>query len=90
MTVTFHLPLMFAQVSNARTIDARGSTVGEVIADVATRYPMLAARLCDNGGNPNPFAVFYLNDQDIRGQRGFDTAVKDGDDITIVPAIAGG
>jgi molybdopterin synthase sulfur carrier subunit len=57
---------------------------------VATRYPNLAPRLRDETGQPYPFVTFYLNDEDIRFQGGFDAKVSDGDELTVVPAIAGG
>lgn len=91
MPVTLSLPTVLARLAGgARTIEAGGATVGSVVGDVATRFPELAPRLRDAEGNPYPFVNFYLNDEDIRLLRGFDTAVTDGDELTIVPAIAGG
>jgi sulfur-carrier protein len=57
---------------------------------VAERYPNLAPRLRDETGKPYPFVTFYLNDEDIRFNGGFDAPVSDGDELTVVPAIAGG
>lgn len=54
------------------------------------RFPELAPRLRDADGRPYAFVTFYLNDEDIRFVGGFDAVVADGDEITIVPAIAGG
>ena len=67
-----------------------GSTVGEAVADVARRYPSLATRLVDDNGQPYPFVTYYLNDEDIRFNGGFDASVSDGDELTIVSAVAGG
>jgi molybdopterin converting factor small subunit len=88
--VTLHLPTVLAKLADGRVLDAEGETVGAVVDDVATRYPALAPRLRDEAGNPYPFVTFYLNDEDIRFHGGFDAAVGDGDELTIVPAIAGG
>ena len=59
-------------------------------ADVATRYPALGPRLRDAQGKPYPFVNFYLNDQDVRFRGGFAAPVQDGDEVTVIPAIAGG
>jgi molybdopterin converting factor small subunit len=64
--------------------------VGEVVADVAGRYPELGSRLRDDKGQPYPYVIFYLDDEDIRFQQGFATPVGDGAEIVVVPAIAGG
>lgn len=90
MTVTLLLPTVLAKLADGQEIEASGSTVGEVIADVALRFPALAPRLRDDAGNPYPFVTFYLNDEDIRFAGGFTAAVQDGDELTVVPAIAGG
>lgn len=90
MPVTLHLPTVLAKLADRQAIETGGSTVGEAVANVAGRYPALAPRLRDEAGNPYPFVTFYLNDEDIRFQGGFDAPLADGDELTIVPAIAGG
>jgi molybdopterin converting factor small subunit len=91
MSITITLPTVLARLAgDQRTLHASGSTLGEAVADVATRYPTLAPRLRDEAGAPYPFVTFYLNDEDIRFTGGFAAAVRDGDEVTVVPAIAGG
>jgi molybdopterin synthase sulfur carrier subunit len=90
MSVTVHLPAVLAKLADARALEAPGSTVGEAISDLARRYPQLGSRLRDEAGKPYAYVTFYLNDEDIRFQGGFDAKVKDGDELTVVPAIAGG
>ena len=91
MSVTLNLPsVLAAHTGGARTIPATGRTLGEAVADVAARYPALAPRLRDADGKPYPFVNFYLNDQDVRFSGGFATPVQDGDEVTVIPAIAGG
>ncbi len=90
MAITLQLPTVLAKLADSRDIEAHGQTVGEAVADVAARYPALAPRLRDADGNPYPFVTFYLNDEDIRLRGGFAAPVRDGDELTIVPAIAGG
>jgi molybdopterin converting factor small subunit len=90
MSVTLHLPTVLAKLADSRVVETAGATVGEAVAEVAARYPSLAPRLRDAEGKPYPFVTFYLNDEDIRFQGGFDAKVSDGDELTVVPAIAGG
>ena len=91
MSVHVHLPAVLSRLADGRrTLDVDGDTVGAVVNEAATRYPGLAPRLKDEQGEPYAFVTFYLNDDDIRLRDGFRTAVADGDEITIVPAIAGG
>ncbi|MGH7668060.1 MAG: MoaD/ThiS family protein [Gemmatimonadaceae bacterium] len=91
MPVTVNLPSILAKLADgARTVEAQAITVGGVVQELAQRYPYLGPRLRDDGGQPYPFVTFYLNDDDIRFNGGFAAAVRDGDEVTIVPAIAGG
>jgi len=91
MPITITLPTVLAKLADdQRTIEAQGTTLGETIADVAKRFPQLAPRLYDTNGNPYAFVTFYLNDEDIRLTGGFAAPVRDGDEVTVVPAIAGG
>jgi molybdopterin synthase sulfur carrier subunit len=90
MSVTLHLPTVLARLADAPVVKTQGRTVGEAIDDVSTRFPNLAPRLRDVHGKPYAFVTFYLNDEDIRFQGGFDAPVRDGDELTVVPAIAGG
>jgi molybdopterin synthase sulfur carrier subunit len=90
MAVTLYLPAVLAKLASERAIESTGDTVGAVVAEVAARFPAIATRLRDDAGNPYPFVTFYLNDEDIRFQGGFGAAVRDGDELTVVPAVAGG
>ncbi len=91
MTVRVNLPNVLAKLAdNQRTLEVNGGTVGEVVASLSTRYPALGTRLRDAEGRPYEFVTFYLNDEDIRLNGGFGATVKDGDEVTVVPAVAGG
>jgi sulfur-carrier protein len=91
MPVTFSLPTVLAKLADGQqTITTSGATLGDVVTDIAGRFPRLAPRLRDESGGPYPFVTYYLNDEDIRFQRGFATPVREGDEITVVAAIAGG
>lgn len=91
MAVTFSLPTVLAKLADGQSsIAANGATLGEVVTEIAGRFPRLAPRLRDASGGPYPFVTFYLNDEDIRFRQGFATPVREGDEITVVAAIAGG
>jgi sulfur-carrier protein len=91
MPVTLHLPAILARLSDGRrTIEASGATVGDAVADVSARFPALGPRLRDDGGSPYPFITYYVNDEDIRLHGGFAAELHDGDEVLIVPALAGG
>ena len=91
MSLTISLPSILARLADGqRALPAAGGTVGEAVADLTRRFPSLATRLVDDHGQPYPFVTYYLNDEDIRFTGGFDAPVHDGDEITIVSAVAGG
>ncbi len=91
MSVTLRLPTVLAKAAGGQNVhEVEGKTVGDVIAAISSRHPDLGPRLRDAQGKPYPFVVFYLDDEDIRFQQGFETAVNDGAEIVVVPAIAGG
>ena len=91
MPVKLRIPTVLAKAANGQTVhEARGATVGDVVADVASRHPELGQRLRDAKGEPYPYVIFYVGDEDIRFQQGFKTPVAEGAEIVVVPAIAGG
>ena len=71
-------------------VEATGSTVGEIIDNLEKSYPGLKERICDEEGNVRRFVNIFLNDEDIRFLKENATEVKDSDELSIVPAIAGG
>lgn len=90
MAITLFLPAVLAKLADGNALVSCGATVGDVVTDVTTRFPPLGPRLRDADGSPYPFVTFYLNDEDIRFHGGFAATVCDGDEVTVVPAIAGG
>jgi molybdopterin synthase sulfur carrier subunit len=90
MSVLVRIPTPLRRFVDGNSIlEARGKTVSQVLGDLSQRYPGVGERLYD-GGSLRPFINIYLNNEDIRFLQGEGTAVKDGDVISIVPAIAGG
>ena len=91
MSVTVQLPSVLARLAGgARALDGEGATLADVIGEICGRFPQLATRLRDERGEPYPFVTIYLNDEDIRFLGGFGAPVRDGDVVTVVPAVAGG
>jgi sulfur-carrier protein len=91
VSITIQLPKVLAGLAGGvREIEATGATLGEAVAEVAARFPALAPRLRDANGLPYEFVVYYLNDEDIRLSGGFGSPIADGDEVIIVPAVAGG
>ncbi|WP_336923341.1 MoaD/ThiS family protein [Aquipuribacter sp. SD81] len=72
-----------------RTTSATGSTLGELLGDLDARHPGIGERVLD-GGALRRFVNVYVNDEDVRFTGGLDTPVADGDEVTILPAVAGG
>ncbi len=70
-------------------VDGQGATVGEVLNDVTTRHPELRDRIFE-GAEVRRFVNVYINNEDIRYLDELATPVKEGDEISIIPAIAGG
>ncbi|MBI1371995.1 MAG: molybdopterin synthase sulfur carrier subunit [Phycisphaera sp.] len=91
MAVTVRIPTPLRKFTDDNeTVSAEGGTVQEAIVSLQSQYPALKERLCDDSGNLRKFVNVFLNDEDIRFQDGPATAVKDGDELSIIPAIAGG
>jgi molybdopterin synthase sulfur carrier subunit len=74
----------------AESVTANGATIAAIVQDLESRHPGLKERLCDDSGKVRRFVNLYVNGDDIRFMNSLDTPVKDGDEISIVPAIAGG
>lgn len=71
-------------------VSAEGGTVGDVLANLETQFPGIRERLCDESGRLRRFVNVYVNNEDIRFQENEATPVKDGDELSVIPAIAGG
>jgi molybdopterin synthase sulfur carrier subunit len=75
---------------NQAEIMAEGSDVHELIGNLEVKFPGVKARLCDEQGALRRFVNIYINEEDIRFLKGEATPLNDGDEVSIVPAIAGG
>ena len=89
--ITVQIPTALRpQVGDKASVDVTGGTVAEVLASLTGQYPELGKRLYKSEGEINRFINVYLNDEDIRFLEDLNTPVKGGDELSIIPAIAGG
>jgi sulfur-carrier protein len=75
---------------NQEEVSAQGKTIGEVLADLEKNFPGIKERICEDSGQVRRFVNIFANDEDIRFLQNLETPVKENDEISIVPAIAGG
>ncbi|MEJ5338853.1 MAG: ubiquitin-like small modifier protein 1 [Aquificaceae bacterium] len=91
MAITVRVPTPLRRVTNGQgEVQVQAGTIREAIEKLEEAYPGFKERLVDEQGEVRRFVNLYLNDEDIRFLKGLDTELKDGDVLSIVPAIAGG
>ena len=83
-------PTLRDAVGGAREVDASGSTVRELLADLGERFPGLGSQVLENGNEIVPFVNVYVNNEDVRTLEGLETPVGDGTSVILLPAMAGG
>jgi molybdopterin synthase sulfur carrier subunit len=76
--------------NNEEVVEVAAATIGAAITELQTRYPGIKERLMDDNGEVRRFVNVYVNEEDIRFLQNQQTPLKDGDEISIIPAIAGG
>jgi molybdopterin synthase sulfur carrier subunit len=91
MPVLVRIPTPLRALARGHSeVQATGETVMAVVDDLERQFPGLRERLVDDKGELRRFVNVYVNEEDIRFLQGKETALKDGDEVAIVPAIAGG
>jgi len=91
MSVSVRIPTPLRKLTGgADEVSIDGANVGDIIENLEAAHPGLKERLCDDAGEIRRFVNVYVNDEDVRFLDGRATALKDGDEVSIVPAIAGG
>ena len=91
MSVTVRIPTPLRRVTNGQEKAlAEGGNLDEAISSLDAQFPGIRERLCDERGEIRNFVNIYVNGEDIRFLDGLRTATKPGDEISIVPAVAGG
>ena len=91
MSITVRIPTPLRRVTDGQDkVTVEGSNLGEVVGSLDAAFPGLKERLCDEQGEIRNFVNIYVNGEDVRFLQGLDSATKSGDEISIVPAVAGG
>lgn len=91
MAITVKIPTPLRKLTQgAGELETSGKNIMEIINSLEKNYPGIKDRLCDGTGELRRFVNIYVNQEDIRFLKGKETGLKDGDEVSIVPAIAGG
>ena len=91
MPVKVKIPTPLRKLTgNSGEVEVEGKNIGEMIENLEKSYPCLKERLYDEAGAIRRFVNVYINEEDIRFMQGKDSSLKDGDEVSIIPAIAGG
>jgi molybdopterin converting factor small subunit len=90
MAIEVRIPTILRTLTGgAKSVEGTGDTLDELLADLNARHAGLRGRLVDDTGLRR-FINVYINDEDVRFMGGLEAAVKDGDTVTVLPAVAGG
>jgi molybdopterin synthase sulfur carrier subunit len=90
MSIRVNIPTPMRQYTeNQAVVEAAGTTIKDLLDNLGKKYPGIASRIFENG-QVRRFVNVYLNDEDIRYLDSLQTGVKDGDEVSIIPAVAGG
>ncbi len=91
MAVTVRIPTPLQKLTKDKAeVKASGKNVKELIEDLEKNFPGIKERICDEQGKIRRFINVYVNEEDVRFLQQDETSIKDGDEISIIPAIAGG
>jgi molybdopterin synthase sulfur carrier subunit len=91
MPIKVRIPTPLRKLTqNKDVVQIEAANVGALIEELERQYPGVKERLCDERGELRRFVNIYLNEEDIRFAQGKATTLKDGDEVSIIPAIAGG
>ncbi len=90
MSIDIRIPtILRPYTKDQKSVQAEGATLAALISDLDAKYPGIGERLLENGALRR-FINIYINDEDVRFLGSLDAQIKDGDSVTILPAVAGG
>ncbi len=91
MSVLVRIPTPLRRMTNGQgKVELESANLGEMVEQLDTTYPGFKARLVDENGELRYFVNIFINGEDVRFLQGLDTSTKSGDEVSIVPAVAGG
>ena len=91
MSIVVRIPTPLRRLTDGQDkIDVDGDSLGSVIDAMNDQYPGIRERICDDQGQLRNFVNVYVNGEDVRFLQGLETATSDGDEVSVVPAVAGG
>jgi len=91
MSIKVRIPTPLQKLTQGRAeVEVEASNIQELIADLENKFPGVKERLCDEKGKIRRFINIYVNEEDVRFLQQDDTPLKDSDEVSIIPAIAGG
>jgi molybdopterin synthase sulfur carrier subunit len=91
MAIEVRIPTILRQYTRGeKQVTADGASLGSLVDDLDTKFPGLKSRLVTDQGALHRFVNVYVNDEDVRFTGALDTGLSDGDEVTILPAVAGG
>jgi len=91
MAIEVRIPTILRQYTGgAKAVQASGSSLSSLIDDLEAQHPGIKSRLVTDSGALHRFVNVYVNDEDVRFTGALDTGLTDGDEVTILPAVAGG
>lgn len=91
MSVMVRIPMPLRRLTNGQDkVSVEGDTLNAVVMSLEEQFPGIRARLCDDQGQLRGFVNVYVNGEDVRFLDGLDTATSEGDEISVIPAVAGG
>ena len=91
MATTVRIPTPLRRVTGGQDkVNTEGETLSQIIDSMESQYPGIKERICDPDGSLRNFVNVFINGEDVRFLDGVDSAVGDGDEVSIVPAVAGG
>ncbi len=91
MNVEVRIPTLLRKFTKGKaTVKVEGKTIEELLKELNKKYPGIRERICDEKGEIRRFINIYVNDEDIRFLKGKKTKLEDGNEVSILPAVAGG
>ena len=91
VAVDVRLPtLLRAQAGGQSTVSVKGATIGDVLQGLVAEFPTMATQILNEDGSLHRFVNVYVNDDDVRYLSSLETPVSEGDEVSLLPAVAGG